>query len=318
MTEDQRSGAAGGSRRAELIQALLAEAAAPRQRVIDDHMFAVARRGLHPATFRLQLFTAPGARPVAVVIQRAGEGAGLINEGERYAEAVWQRHGPAEPGPPLWIERFLLPSRDHDDFTIVTFPVTGPYRLGPPGPRTRITEQEIAQLVGAPVDAGRGSGFRPRPPDPEPEPRYEGAWVVRLPRPEPFRNPRCMPPGAPWWRWAARQIIPRRRGRACCWMHRGSWHRVSRSAIALVRQAQRAGVAGDDIYGYVRAQAGAKGIAGWELDALDALVSYGDGIQVDTYEDGSGFYINGQHKTRAMLDQGVRRTIVIRWQDPEP
>jgi hypothetical protein len=41
-------------------------------------------------------------------------------------------------------------------------------------------------------------------------------------------------------------------------------------------------------------------------------------IQVDTDEDGSGFYINGQHKTRAMLDQGVRRTIVIRWQDPEP
>ena len=65
-------------------------------------------------------------------------------------------------------------------------------------------------------------------------------------------------------------------------------------------------------------EATAAGIAGWELDALDALVSYADGIQVDTDEDGSGFYINGQHKTRAMLDQGVRRTIVIRWQDPEP
>jgi len=42
-------------------------------------------------------------------------------------------------------------------------------------------------------------------------------------------------------------------------------------------------------------------------------------IQVDTCEDGSRFYINGQHKTRAMLDEGVRRTIVIRWQDsPRP
>ena len=198
----------------------------------------------------------------------------------------------------------------------MTFPVTGPYRLGPPTRRIRIAEQEIAQLVDAAVDADRGSGFRPRPPDPEPEPRYEVAWVARLPRPEPFRNPQCMPPSAPWWRWAARQIIPRRRGRACCWMHQGSWHRVSRTAIGLVRQAQRAGVAADDIYEHVRAQAEAAGVGGWELDALDALVSYGDGIQVDTYDDGSSFYINGQHKARAMLDQGVRRTIVIRWQYP--
>lgn len=307
-----------GDRRAALIRALLAEAAAPREREVDDHMFAVDRGGPHPATFRLQLFTAPQARPVAVVIQRAGEGAGLINEGERYAESVWQRHCPAESGPPIWIERFLLPWRDHDDFTTVTFPVTGPYRLGPPTRRIRITEQEIAQLVDALVDADRGSGFHARPPDPDPEPRYEVAWVARLPRPEPFRNPQCMPPGAPWWRWAARQIIPRRRGRACCWMHQGSWHRVSRTAIALVRQAQRDGVAGEDIYEHVLGQARAAGMDGWELDALDALVSYGDGIQPDTYEDGSRFYINGQHKARAMLDQGVRRTVVIRWQYPEP
>jgi hypothetical protein len=282
-------------------------------------MFAVARRGPHPATFRLQLFTAPRTRPVAVVIQRAGEGAGLINEGERYAEAAWQRHCPNEPGPPVWIERFLLPSHDHDEFTTVTFPVTGPYRLGPPTQRIRITEQEIAKLVGTAIDPDRGSGFRPRPPDQDPEPRYEVAWVARLPRPEPFRLPRCMPPGAPWWRWAARQIIPRRRGRACCWMHQGSWHRVSKTAIALVCQAQRAGVTGEEIYEHVRAQAEAAGMSGWELGALKALVSYADGIQVDTCEDGSRFYINGQHKTRAMLDEGVRRTIVIRWQDsPRP
>lgn len=105
MTEDQSSPAAGGSRRAELIRALLAEAA-PRERAIDDHMFAVDRRRRHPATFRLQLFTTPHARPVAVVTQQAGEGAGLINEGERYAEAVWQRHCPAEPGPPVWLTDF--------------------------------------------------------------------------------------------------------------------------------------------------------------------------------------------------------------------
>ena len=73
-----------GDGRAGRIRAFLAEAAAPRELVTDDHMIAVDRGGIHPATFRLQLFTAPGRRPVAVVVQQTGEGAGLINEGEHY------------------------------------------------------------------------------------------------------------------------------------------------------------------------------------------------------------------------------------------
>ena len=81
---------------------LLAEAAARRERVVDDYMFAVGRGRRHPARFRLQLFTAPGGRPVAVLIQQAGEGAGLVNEGERYAEAVRQRHWPGHAVPPIW------------------------------------------------------------------------------------------------------------------------------------------------------------------------------------------------------------------------
>ncbi|WP_424532525.1 hypothetical protein ACOZ38_19855 [Sphaerisporangium viridialbum] len=36
---------------------------AVRTRVVDDHMFAVDQPGRPPATFRLQLFTAPGASP---------------------------------------------------------------------------------------------------------------------------------------------------------------------------------------------------------------------------------------------------------------
>lgn len=68
---------------------LLAEAAAPRERVIDDHMFTVDRDRRPTAAFRLQLFTAPGTWPVAVVIQRHGEGASVFNAVERYAEAVW-------------------------------------------------------------------------------------------------------------------------------------------------------------------------------------------------------------------------------------
>lgn len=73
------------------------------------------------------------------------------------------------------------------------------------------------------------------------------------------------------------------------------------------------GVAGEDIYGHVIAQAEAAGITGWQLDALDCLVNSFDGIQLDTDGNGRRFFVNGQHKTRAMLDQGVRRTIIVHW-----
>jgi hypothetical protein len=64
---------------------------APWQRVVDDHMFAAGEGALRSATFRLQLYTAPGTRPVAVVVQSHGEGPSVFNAAERYAEAVWQR-----------------------------------------------------------------------------------------------------------------------------------------------------------------------------------------------------------------------------------
>ena len=252
-----------------------------------------------------------------MVIQQApGEGAGLVNEGERYAEAVWQHHCPGHAVPPIWIQRFLLPGHEDAGFTAVTFPVTGQYKLGPPARRARIFRQEITRLIGCPVDDGRGEGFRPRPPELEQQPWYDVSWVVRLPRPSPFRLPACMPRGATPWRRLIRQVIPRRRGQACCWMHQGNWQRVSTAAIRFVRQAKREGTAADDIHRHVLAQARAAGMSGWELDALSALTDSHDGIQVEA-DDNGRFYVNGQHKSQAMLDQGVRRTITICWDYPD-
>jgi hypothetical protein len=111
---------------------------------------------------------------------------------------------------------------------------------------------------------------------------------------------------------------PRRTARSYCWMHQGDWHQVSRTAITLVRQAQRDGIAGEDIYEHVVAQAEAAGITGWQFDALDSLANSADGIQLDTDGNRRRFFINGQHKTRAMLDQGVRRTIIVQWHWPSP
>jgi hypothetical protein len=81
--------------REERVAALLATAAAPRERVLDEHMSTVGRDDRRkPATFRLQLFIAPGARPVAIVTQHLGEDGALGNERELYAEAVWRQHCP--------------------------------------------------------------------------------------------------------------------------------------------------------------------------------------------------------------------------------
>src|ERR1019366_3703538 len=74
---------------------LLAACAVPRQRVADEHMFTVTRGdGFRIGTFRLQLFTAAGARPVAIATQMAGEGGSLTNRAETYAAEVWRRHFP--------------------------------------------------------------------------------------------------------------------------------------------------------------------------------------------------------------------------------
>ena len=62
----------------------------------------------------------------------------------------------------------------------------------------------------------------------------------------------------PWWRCLARQVIPRRRTRDCCYYHRVNWRQVSAAAIRVTRQARRT----------------------------------------------------------AMLDAGVRRTVIVRWRYP--
>ncbi len=82
---DAAEGAGGRVRQVLLLRLH----AGPRTRSVDEHMFRVDR-----SSFRLQLFTAPGLRPVAVATQTVGEGASLMNRAERFAEAIWQRHCP--------------------------------------------------------------------------------------------------------------------------------------------------------------------------------------------------------------------------------
>jgi hypothetical protein len=285
-----------------------------RERVVDDHMFAVERDNPYPGTFRLQLFTAPDMHPVAVVIQANDEGASLVNAGEHYAAEVWRRHLPDHPEPPIWVQRQLL--EGFDFFELVTFTKTGPYALTDPEWST-LTYDEVTQLVGQPVDPTRGDGYVPRPEEPEEQLRYDIAWVARLPRPRPFREKECMSAGTPWWQRIGRQLFPRHVFPDCCWYHSVDWRQVSKVAVRFVRQAQREGVAEEKVTEYVLEHAKASGMTRKELNALDTLTSPGIGIHVSRH---AGLrrrtYINGQHRAQAMLDAGVRRTIVIRYEMP--
>jgi hypothetical protein len=52
----------------------------------------------------------------------------------------------------------------------------------------------------------------------------------------------------------------------------------------------------------------------WTLAAAKSLLC--DPIQYTSYEDGHRFYVNGRHRSQAMLDAGVRRTLVVHWDWP--
>lgn len=137
---------------------------------------------------------------------------------------------------------------------------------------------------------------------------YAIVWVVRLPRPQLLDEPECMLGGKPWWRRLVRQLVPRRACLDCCWYHRGDWHKVSKIAIRHVRAARRDGIASDDFHDHVWELAAVEDMTDWEREALWSLLF--DHIEVDRC---AGDYVNGPHRSQAMLDAGVRRTIVLTW-----
>lgn len=153
-------------------QALLYDQAGVRERTVDNHRFVVpAGRGRQQATFRLQLFTAIGLRPIAVITQVVpAEGAGPVNHAQRYAETIWRQLLPAEPRPPIVIGHMITDYADvaetRDlgwlpiDFEVadrVQFSLRWPIWGG------RIDAAALEYLVGQPVDPSRGTFTPSRP-----------------------------------------------------------------------------------------------------------------------------------------------------------
>lgn len=305
------SGAAGGprTRRARLLR----EHAGARELVVDEPAFSPHLTSYSGRSqCRLQLFTGPGLQPVAVATQTEGDGTSLTNAAEDYLAAVWRRFLPNEPQPPIWIQRQNFYGRD-DGFCLVDFTITDTGTPTEPRWQGPFTDEEMTQLVGRPVDGDRG----PRPElqrDPEPQMFFTPAWVVRLPRPGPGADRGCRPAGISTARVLANQAWPRRGPGPCanrqeCWYHRGDWHTASRAAIRLTTRAVADGVPDEDLALHIADHA-ERLLTGWELEAAISLVLYP--IQHEERR----WFINGRHRTQAMLDAGVRRTLVARWRTP--
>ena len=302
-------GAAPAAVRQPVAAAL--QLAAIRARTVDDHMFTVSADDGGPASFRLQLFTAPGARPVAVATQTPYEGVSLTNGAERLASVVWERLCRGEELPPLWVQRHLHGEGaadfylDEDEFQLVSFTAASPFRVRGPG-WSSISAEQLGELVGGPVDTGRGSGYVEPEPEEEPQLRFEVMAVSRLTTPPPFDD-ECMSAALPWWRRWLRQAVPLHGTRDCCWYHGGDWHQVSRMAIDVLAEAEAQGVEAADMYVFADEYAVAAGASAWQRSALDSLFSLAVAIQ--PYR--SGGYINGQHRSRVQIEAGVRRTVVL-------
>ena len=218
------------------VRELLALHAATRHRTSDDHMSTVTSwNGTRIGTFRLQLFTASGTRPVAIATQYfPGEGDPLGTWTEEYASEVWRREFPDSAEPPVWITLQLHPGpRDAppEQFTLVTFQAGGEHELSSPQP-SPMTDADAAALTGVPASRDRGEGYQPWPRPPEPD--WRVAWTILLPRPRGM-NRGCFRTAPPWWRRLARQMIPSRAPRDCCYYHRVDWHQVSAAAIRVTR-----------------------------------------------------------------------------------
>ncbi|MFM9373226.1 hypothetical protein [Streptomyces sp. Da 82-17] len=140
---------------------------------------------------------------------------------------------------------------------------------------------------------------------------FEEVTVRSLPKPRPFREDACMPAGIGWARRWIRQIRPRRGSRTCCWYHRGDWHEVNAMARKVLQRARAADVEPKDMETFAREHAAASGADAWQTKALATLFNVDDAIVAD----GEG-YVNGQHRAQAMLDAGVRTTIVLQVVQP--
>jgi hypothetical protein len=91
---------------------------------------------------------------------------------------------------------------------------------------------------------------------------------------------------------------------------------VSAAAIRITRQARRERLAGEAFGDRVAVLAAAQGLPAQEEEALADLLTDHSAIQPGPRFRFRAGYTNGRNRTTAMLDVGVRRTVIVRWRYP--
>jgi hypothetical protein len=147
----------------------------------------------------------------------------------------------------------------------------------------------------------------------EPRAGYRVIWVARLPRIDlPLEKPECMVPGISWPQRVIRQVRPQRQARDCCLPHATDWHLASKAAIRIARQACRGNPDEEELIDRLYELTEASGLPERERGAVWSLLWPGCGIFIDRHAGKRG-YFDGRHRARAIMDAGVRRTVIARW-----
>lgn len=132
--------------------------------------------------------------------------------------------------------------------------------------------------------------------------------VVKLPLPHELEDP-CMA-GRKMRRFHRRfrQLRPNPVLRDCCTYHGQDWNTASETAIRLLAIAHSERLTGEEAAGRVAELAEAEGLSEQDTEAVECLVSPTDPLMLDD----EGYINEGRHRIQAMIDQGVKRTILLR------
>jgi len=132
--------------------------------------------------------------------------------------------------------------------------------------------------------------------------------VASLPLPHELERPPCMvgrrlrTPHR-----IARQFAPSAAPRDCCEYHDQDLAYASETAIRLLAIAQGEGLDGEEASDRVTELAEAEQLSEPDIAAIHCLVSTSDLLMLDD----EGFIYGGRHRIQAMIDQGVKRTVLL-------
>jgi hypothetical protein len=119
-----------------------------------------------------------------------------------------------------------------------------------------------------------------------------------------------MPTGITWSQRLARQILPRQ-PQDCCWYHRVDWHDAAGGAVRVACQIGLRRYFSED-HLFDRSLTLLIGVALPQLECLAALTLLEPRDSMQLSRPG-GSWVNGQHRAQAMLEAGVKLTVVLRW-----